>query len=118
MLLLFYFMSLLSGSEFEILHYNSPKCYFNGAEYEEGAVFYPNCRIKCYCIHGSIGCYSRCNQIKPLHCLRPRKVKSKIKSCCPTWRCAEKKARVSLLRHKKTRKIRNSKIKGFFTHES
>ncbi|XP_069778329.1 CCN family member 4-like isoform X1 [Narcine bancroftii] len=76
-------------------------CELNGANYANGQSFQPNCKYKCTCVNGAIGCIPVCRQSRPplVWCQNPKRIKMPGK-CCEQWICDEsKKLRKTAPRH-------------------
>ncbi|RXM35664.1 hypothetical protein EOD39_3968 [Acipenser ruthenus] len=76
-------------------------CEDNGVIYRNGQSFQPNCKYKCMCVNGAIGCVPVCRDSRPplVWCQNPKRVKVPGK-CCEQWICDEsKKVRKTSPRH-------------------
>ncbi|MGH0181160.1 UNVERIFIED_CONTAM: hypothetical protein FKN15_006383 [Acipenser sinensis] len=76
-------------------------CEDNGVIYRNGQSFQPNCKYKCMCVNGAIGCVPVCRDSRPplVWCQNPTRVKVPGK-CCEQWICDEsKKVRKTSPRH-------------------
>ncbi|MBN3288396.1 WISP1 protein, partial [Polyodon spathula] len=76
-------------------------CEDNGVIYRNGQSFQPNCKYKCMCVNGAIGCMPVCRDSRPplVWCQNPKRVKVPGK-CCEQWICDEsKKVRKTSPRH-------------------
>ncbi|MGH0162919.1 UNVERIFIED_CONTAM: hypothetical protein FKN15_049661 [Acipenser sinensis] len=67
-------------------------CEDNGVIYRNGQSFQPNCKYKCMCVNGAIGCVPVCRDSRPplVWCQNPKRVKVPGK-CCEQWICDESK---------------------------
>ncbi|KAL0171810.1 hypothetical protein M9458_032121, partial [Cirrhinus mrigala] len=76
-------------------------CEYNGVIYRNGQNFQPNCKYRCLCVNGAIGCVSLCNESLPprVWCQSPKRVKIPGQ-CCEKWICEEsRKPRKTNPRH-------------------
>ncbi|XP_043922878.1 CCN family member 4 isoform X2 [Protopterus annectens] len=76
-------------------------CEYNGAIYRNGQSFQPNCKYKCTCVNGAIGCIPLCNDSQPplVWCQNPKKIKM-TGMCCEQWICDNtRKIRKTAPRH-------------------
>ncbi|KAG2465198.1 CCN family member 4-like [Polypterus senegalus] len=67
-------------------------CEHDGVIYQNGQSFQPNCKYKCMCTNGAIGCVPICRDSRPplVWCQNPKRVKVPGK-CCEEWICDETK---------------------------
>ncbi|XP_006005325.1 cellular communication network factor 4b [Latimeria chalumnae] len=63
-------------------------CELNGIIYPNGKSFQPNCKYKCTCFDGVIGCIPVCKDFRPplVWCQNPKRVKLAGR-CCEQWIC-------------------------------
>ncbi|XP_052003143.1 CCN family member 4-like isoform X2 [Xyrauchen texanus] len=76
-------------------------CEYNGVIYRNGQSFQPNCKYRCLCVNGAIGCVPLCTESQPprVWCQRPKRVKIPGQ-CCNKWICEEsRKPRKTNPRH-------------------
>lgn len=76
-------------------------CEYNGVIYRNGQSFQPNCKYRCLCVNGAIGCVSLCTESLPprVWCQSPKRVKIPGQ-CCEKWICEEsRKPRKTNPRH-------------------
>ncbi|XP_042187942.1 CCN family member 4-like [Callorhinchus milii] len=67
-------------------------CELNGRRFANGQNFQPNCKYKCTCVNGAIGCVPACRQSRPplVWCQHPKSVRL-LGRCCEQWICDQSK---------------------------
>ncbi|KAL0963535.1 hypothetical protein UPYG_G00307680 [Umbra pygmaea] len=76
-------------------------CEYDGTIYHNGQSFQPNCKYRCLCVSGAIGCVPLCLDSQPprVWCQTPKLIKVPGR-CCEVWICDEpRKTRKAAPKH-------------------